>query len=51
MEKYNCNDCKKIDFINKLCLYCKKPLRTFKKTNDWKTRKYHKKCYSNSFDT
>ena len=27
-----------------ICEYCKKKLRPFTKTSDWKARKYHKTC-------
>ena len=27
------------------CDFCKKALRSFKSTKDWKGRKYHKCCY------
>lgn len=27
------------------CEHCQKPLRKFTSTVDWRSRKYHKKCY------
>ena len=29
----------------KKCEHCGKSLKAFTKSTDWKTRRYHKKCY------
>lgn len=35
--------------VKKCCKYCKKPLRAYKKWNDWASRDSHYACYTNSY--